>query len=130
MLVVDAANVVGARPDGWWKDRAGAASRLLRSLATLAGTGVPIEPGEGALPVVRRWPRIVVVLEGQAKAAADVDGIEVVRAAGAGDDEIVAQASRFPDAAVTVVTADRELRDRVQAVGAEVEGPGRLLDLL
>ena len=28
VLVVDAANVVGSRPDGWWKDRAGAARRL------------------------------------------------------------------------------------------------------
>ena len=33
VLVVDAANVVGSRPDGWWKDRAGAARRLHDSRA-------------------------------------------------------------------------------------------------
>ena len=37
VLVVDVANVVGSRPDGWWRDRAGATSRLLARLATLPG---------------------------------------------------------------------------------------------
>lgn len=130
VLVVDAANVVGSRPDGWWKDRAGAASRLLESLRTLASAGAPVEAGEGPLPVVRRWPRIVVVLEGQAKAARDPGGIEVVRTDGSGDDAIVERAGRFAGGDVTVVTADRELRDRVTAIGARVSGPGRLLALL
>ena len=131
VLVVDAANVVGSRPDGWWKDRAGAATRLLESLAALAAAGTPVEPvGEGPLPVVRRWPRIVVVLEGQAKGAADVAGVEVVRAEGSGDDEVVAQAARFAGRRVTAVTADRGLIERVGAEGAETVGPGRLLDLL
>ena len=131
VLVVDAANVVGSRPDGWWKDRAGAATRLLDSLAALASAGAPVDAvGEGPLPVVRRWPRIVVVLEGQAKAARDVAGVEVVRAEGSGDDEIVMQAARFAGSPVTVVTADRGLVDRVRAEGAETEGPSRLLGLL
>lgn len=131
VLVVDAANVVGSRPDGWWKDRAGAASRLLSSLAALRAAGVPEETvGEGTLPIVRRWPRVVVVLEGEAKAAGDVPGLDVVRAAGSGDDEIVAQAERFASAPVTVVTADRGLIERVRAVGAGTSGPGRLLALL
>ena len=128
VLVVDAANVVGSRPDGWWKDRAGAADRLLSALARLAADGTPVEKvEEGTLPIVRRWPRIVVVLEGQANAATDVPGLEVVRAAGAGDDEIVVQAARFAGAPVTVVTADRGLIERVRAEGAEVTGPNRLL---
>jgi hypothetical protein len=131
VLVVDAANVVGSRPDGWWKDRAGAAGRLLGSLAVLGAAGVPEErAGEGPLPIVRRWPRIVVVLEGEAKAAADVPGLVVVRAPGSGDDEVVAQAERFAGHPVTVVTADRGLVERVTAVGAETTGPGRLLALL
>jgi 8-oxo-dGTP diphosphatase len=131
VLVVDAANVVGSRPDGWWRDRAAAASRLLGSLAVLGAAGVPEPPtGDGPLPTVRRWPRIVVVLEGEARAAADVPGLEVVRSTGSGDDEIVAQIVRFGGSAVTAVTADRGLIERVTAVGAATTGPQWLLDLL
>ncbi len=130
VLVVDAANVVGSRPDGWWKDRPGAATRLLDSLAVLAVDGTPVEPGDGTLPVVRRWPRMVVVLEGKANDAQGSAAVEVVRASGSGDDEIVAQVERFAGSPVTVVTADRGLGDRVRALGAETTGPGRLLALL
>jgi len=35
-IVVDVANVMGSRPDGWWRDRAGAAVRLHADIATLA----------------------------------------------------------------------------------------------
>ena len=31
-LVVDVANVLGSRPDGWWRDRAGAAAVARRAL--------------------------------------------------------------------------------------------------
>jgi 8-oxo-dGTP pyrophosphatase MutT (NUDIX family) len=127
VVVVDAANVVGSRPDGWWRDRVGAAGRLLAALQALAADGVRLEAGEGPLPVIRRWPRILVVLEGQARAAADVDGVEVVRADGSGDDAIVAEVGRLRDRSVTVVTADRGLTERVRAEGADVVGPGRLL---
>ncbi|GAA4740709.1 NUDIX domain-containing protein [Amnibacterium soli] len=130
VLVVDAANVVGSRPDGWWKDRPGAAARLLDALGALAVDGTPVEPGEGVLPVVRRWPRIVAVLEGRANDAQDAAAVEVVRSSGSGDDEIVAQVRRFAGSPVTVVTADRGLGDRVRALGAETAGPGRLLALL
>ena len=131
VLVVDAANVVGSRPDGWWKDRAGAASRLLTGLAELATAGVPEEPrGEEPLPVVRRWPRVVAVLEGRARDAADVEGVTVVRAPGSGDDAVVEQVADRVGAPVTVVTADRGLVERVVAAGATTIGPGRLLGLL
>jgi 8-oxo-dGTP diphosphatase len=131
VLVVDAANVVGSRPDGWWRDRAGAADRLLTALAALAAAGVREETvADGPLPVVRRWPHVVVVLEGQATAAQDAPGLEVVRATGSGDDAIAVQATRFAARPVTVVTADRGLIDRVRAVGATTSGPGRLLALL
>ena len=89
-----------------------------------------MEPGEGVLPVVRRWPRIVAVLEGRANDAQDAAALEVVRSSGSGDDEIVAQVRRFAGAPVTVVTADRGLGDRVRALGADTTGPGRLLALL
>nr|MDT0666641.1 hypothetical protein [Micromonospora sp. DSM 115978] len=36
--MVDAANVIGSRPDGWWRDRAGAAVRLTRQIAELLAT--------------------------------------------------------------------------------------------
>ncbi|MFC8192121.1 hypothetical protein ACFUMH_10720 [Cellulomonas sp. NPDC057328] len=61
-LVVDAANVVGARPDGWWKDRAGAAARLLGALAA----SVDADAWDGR--------RVVVVLEGAARAAVKSSG--------------------------------------------------------
>ena len=72
LLIVDGANVVGSRPDGWWRDRAGAA---------------------------------------------------VVSAPGSGDDTMVELVAAAPDRRRVVVTADRELRERVAALGAEVRGP-------
>lgn len=117
LIVVDAANVVGSRPDGWWRDRAGAARKLLEQLTTL--TGWLDHPAE-----------VVVVLEGKAKAAdPNVDGVHVVLADGSGDDaivDVVAEQNRART--ITVVTADRGLRDRVEALGAHTVGPGWLLD--
>ncbi|WP_260981217.1 NUDIX domain-containing protein [Curtobacterium pusillum] len=129
-VVVDAANVVGSVPDGWWKDRAGAAVRLLSSVEALAGVGVVA--AVLALPFDRWWPRWTVVLEGEAaRAGAGVDGVAVVRATGSGDDAIVEAARAAVDAGhapVVVVTADRELRSRVEALGATVHGPSWLRD--
>jgi 8-oxo-dGTP diphosphatase len=128
VLVVDAANVVGSRPDGWWRDRPGATDRLLGGLAALARRGVPEERGGGGpLPVVRRWPRVVAVLEGQARAARDVKGVEVVRAEGSGDDAIVDAVERLGGSSVSVVTADRGLIARVAALGATSTGPAGVL---
>lgn len=62
-VVVDAANVVGSVPDGWWKDRAGAASRLLAQVSALAAGGVGASLLD--LPFARWWPRWTVVLEGR-----------------------------------------------------------------
>lgn len=78
---------------------------------------------------------LVVVLEGAAKAAAatEFDGVRVVRAEGSGDDTIVAVvAAAVPGRGreILVVTADRELRRRVEALGAETAGPRWLLDRL
>lgn len=133
-IVVDAANVVGSVPDGWWKDRAGAAARLLSSVTALAASGVPADLL--ALPFTRWWPRWAVVLEGAARGASadgtDVSGpVEVVQAPGSGDDAIVSSAQSAVDAGngpVVVVTADRELRARAEAIGAVVHGPSWLRD--
>jgi ADP-ribose pyrophosphatase YjhB (NUDIX family) len=144
-VVVDAANVIGSRPDGWWRDRAGAARRLVDQLAALAARGMPGEAGTVLDPALSWWyPRLVIVLEGAAArdAAAWDDGapdggaldggalasarLTVVRAAGSGDDEIVRQAAAAPSPCL-VVTADRELRARCEAAGARVTGPRWLL---
>ena len=120
MLLVDAANVVGSRPDGWWRDRAGAAARLVDRLR--------VAVSEGALT-----PPVVVVLEGAARPGAAEDdgtaGVQVVHAPGQGDDTVVAVATGASEA-VVVVSADRALADRCRAVGADVVGPGWLLDRL
>ena len=125
-IVVDVANVMGSRPDGWWKDRAGAAVRLHAEIARLAASGraiLPDEPGP---------PGFVMVLEGATRAAAariEPGEVSVVQARGSGDDAIVAVVRELPGRRV-VVTADRELRERVAAAGAETLGPGWLLGLL
>lgn len=128
-VVVDAANVVGSVPDGWWRDRAGAGTRLIERLSSLARRGV--EAAQLDLPEHTWFPEWVVVLEGQARAADDADGIEVVRAEASGDDTIVAETARLVGAGRTVfvVTGDRELRARVADAGAAVRGPRWLLDL-
>jgi rRNA-processing protein FCF1 len=76
-------------------------------------------------------PPVTIVLEGRARAGADeavADGVEVVHAPGAGDDTVAAIAEAHRGA--IVVTADRELAERVRAVGAQVVGPTWLLDRL
>ena len=129
VLVVDGANVVGSRPDGWWRDRPGAAARLAGRLATALVAG-PTSTADVAADV----DRIVLVLEGAARAASPdpADGLEVVRAAGDGDSTIVDVTAELTGsgASVVVVTADRLLRQRVEDVGARVAGPGTLLRTL
>lgn len=123
VLLVDVANVVGSRPDGWWRDRAGAASRLLESLAGLRGATVPGPDGAAAVQLAD----VVAVVEGAARSATAPDTVAVVSATHDGDSEIVAQAQRInADGAVPlVVTADRGLRARLPD-GSRVAGPGWL----
>ena len=144
-IVVDVANVMGSRPDGWWRDRAGAAVRLYADVARLAASGRPVLPDDGTpddgtpedgAPGDGGAPEFVMVLEGAARAAADrigadpSDRVRVMAAAGSGDDAIVALVRKLPGRRVVVVTADRELRRRCEAAGATVLGPGWLRGLL
>jgi 8-oxo-dGTP diphosphatase len=70
-IIVDVANVMGSRPDGWWRDRAGAASRLRDQLAVLAVRGVAALPDSMSAPAVERWfPNFVLVVEGAARVVA------------------------------------------------------------
>ncbi len=119
VLVVDGANVVGSRPDGWWRDRAGAAARLHGRLS-IADTS---------------YDEIVLVLEGQAKAGVPkgTDGhLRTVHAPRDGDSAITkeARAARDRGDAVVVITADRALQARVEALGCRSMSPTWLLDLI
>ena len=126
VLLVDLANVVGARPDGWWRDRAGAAERLLGRLAGLAGR--EIDGPDGAPLAV---DDVVAVVEGQARTVSEPDGVRLVRAPASGDDALVDAAEQLvaEGRPVLVVTADRGLRDRLPP-GVSVAGPGWLRGLL
>lgn len=116
LLVVDAANVVGSVPDGWWRDRLGAAERLRDTLQPYAAEGLPdLLPG----PV-----ELVLVVEGAARALPSADSVRVVPTSGSGDDRIVRLvAEEGAERRCVVVTADRELRRRVAELGAECVGP-------
>jgi hypothetical protein len=148
-LIVDGANVVGARGggDGWWRDRAGAARRLRDALVPLARSGIPaadlpprVAAGPDDLEVL--LPRVILVVEGAARVVADDQptgdpatgdpaiGIDVLAAPGSGDDATVAAAAAEARAGrrVLVVTADRGLAARLAAIGVGQVGPSWLLD--
>ena len=133
-MIVDGANVVGSRPDGWWRDRAGAAHRLAGKLVaalvehpdslTSALLGAPCGDGSSL--------RIHLVLEGAARSA-DLPmhpQLIVHRAESDGDTVIAALAGELAAGTVVVVTADRALRHRVGAAGASTVGPVTLLHAL
>ncbi|MCT7352663.1 NTP pyrophosphohydrolase [Streptomyces sp. 15-116A] len=112
LVIVDAANVVGSVPDGWWRDRKAATERLRDRLAT---QGLPAH--EGPL-------EIVLVVEGAARGVEPVPGVHVERAPGSGDDHMVTLVAEAAGTRpILVVTADRDLRRRVTELGAEVTGP-------
>lgn len=108
---IDAMNVIGSRPDGWWRDRHGAMERLVSQLEKLARAG----------------ESITVFLEREPSPPIASEAIEVTWAPeakpDAADDEIVRRlGAEAEPGAVTVVTSDRRLAGRVRAIGAEVEG--------
>lgn len=117
VLIIDGANVVGSRPDGWWRDRAGAAARLHDAIAA-------VDLG---------FERAVLVLEGAARSGVPAGGdgtVRTVHAPGSGDDAIVDEVRHCAAAGdeVVVVTADRGLRERVAAARGSCVGPSWLLD--
>ena len=139
-LVVDAANVVGSRPDGWWRDRAGAARRLAGSIVAVLVSRPEdlVELLDGTTPdsaetagsdLAVAAVQVHLVLEGAAGAVEDLPThplLDVVHAPADGDSAIVDLVGELVGGPgrVLVVTADRALRARVQAAGAEVTGPG------
>ena len=136
-LIVDMANLVGSRPDGWWRDRAGATERMLDALEAGLPKTVPLGrgggPGEAGADGSRGafgWTtQVIAVVEGKGRAAGGRDAIDVVRAPGSGDDTIAETASGMWDGPIAVVTADRGLQARLPA-GAVVLAPRRVLGWL
>ncbi len=150
VIVVDAANVVGSVPDGWWADRQGATARFISRIEQLAKRGVP---GDAVGLDVTSWRvHVEVVVEGTARGVDDgsrgatldltphtaAPPVQVVNAPGLGDDTIVERVGTHiaSGAQVWVVTSDRGLRERVLTIGAqtqrtvEVRGARWLLDLM
>ncbi len=103
MWLVDGNNVMGARPDGWWRDREGAMRRLVAALDAFAE---------------RTGDDVAVVFDGRERAVTS-ERVEVAFAPSA-DDAIAARAT----ARTTVVTSDRQLAYRVREKGAAVTGSG------
>jgi uncharacterized protein YaiI (UPF0178 family) len=110
--LVDGMNVIGTRPDAWWKDRDAAMLRLVDMLerwAAAAGEDVTVVFERPPSPPIRST---VIEVAHAPKPRRD-----------AADDEIVRRLHADPDpAAVRVVTSDRWLADRASAAGASVEG--------
>lgn len=120
--LVDGTNVVGSRPDGWWRDRPAAFRRLVDQLRAL----------------VERGDEVTVVFDGRPAPGieeGDVGGVAVRwarrRGRDAADDRIVELVGDDPDpATLEVVTSDRGLADRAGALGAEIVGAGGFRSLL
>jgi hypothetical protein len=96
VLLIDAANVVGSRPTGWWRDRAGAARTF-------------VDQVRAAVASERIEQPVVVVLEGKARDGVEAclaDGVTILHAGGSGDDMLVDVAGQASDRRVTLVTAD------------------------
>ena len=111
--LVDGMNVVGSRPDGWWRDREGAKRALAGRLAAFArATGDPV----------------TVVFDGR-PFEVDAGPVEVDfaprRGPNAADDEIARRVAADDDpGTLAVVTSDRGLADRIRASGVDVVGAG------
>lgn len=117
-FVVDGMNVIGARPDGWWRDRDGAVRRLHAGLAGLA------EAGDDTFVLVLDGHPLPDLPEHDAAVP-----VRYARRAGAdaADDRIVELVGGDADpGAVTVVTADRGLRARLAVLGVTAVGPRTL----
>jgi predicted RNA-binding protein with PIN domain len=113
-VVVDGMNVIGSRPDGWWRDRPAAMRGLVEALRALAEAS---------------GDEVTVVLDARPFDVGDAGRVAVRFAPGgrnAADDEIVRMLESGEAPGAVVVTSDRELADRVRALGATVRPAGEL----
>lgn len=122
--IVDGMNLIGSRPDGWWRDRPAARRRLVEELARFGGS---------------RGEKVEVVFDGEWRdeevAAGAAAGVVVAFAPGGPDaaDWAIARLARTVDDPVgtTVVTSDAALAEEVRGTGVGVLGVSafrRLLD--
>ena len=119
-VFVDGNNVMGSRPDGWWRDRAEAAGRLIAEIAHLAlghgGTWTIVFDGQAPPGIAPSQPCLTVVHTGHGRR----DGA---------DDRIVELVDALADRSTSLVyTSDAELRARLGALGAQVAGARTLLN--
>ena len=119
MIVVDAMNVIGCRPDGWWADRDGA---LIRLVEDISDAGVPALVVADGRPV----PSLPAGQHGPVELA-----YASRRGPNAADDRIAQEVADMADpSSATVVTSDRELARRVRRHGAVVVGARAFRDRL
>jgi hypothetical protein len=113
---VDVMNVVGSRPDGWWRDRKGAMAGVVAALDDFARSS---------------GDHVVAVLDGMAfpLEAADVKVVFAPGGPNAADEEIL-RLTKSSTRDVVVVTSDRDLADQAKALGARVMGAGNFRNLL
>lgn len=118
--IIDGMNVIGSRPDGWWKDRGGAMVALVGSLERWAG-----ERGDAVTVVFERPPRTAI-------ACSAVEVAYAPRAApNSADDEIVRRVRADPQPGdIRVVTSDKGLSGRLAALGASVQSAAAFRDML
>jgi predicted RNA-binding protein with PIN domain len=115
--IVDGNNVMGSRPDGWWRDRRAAQRRLVAQLEAFAAA---------------RGEPVTVIFDGAEHAAGG--GVRVAvrfarrRGRDAADDDVAALVASHPEpSSLVVATSDQALADRVRSAGARVVGAGELL---
>ncbi|MCY3967746.1 MAG: NYN domain-containing protein [bacterium] len=111
MIVVDAMNVIGCRPDGWWKDRDGALVQLVEDMQDAGVAALVVADGAP----VRGFP------------AGTYGSVRLAyatrRGPNAADDSIASQVAAMQDPTrATVVTSDKDLANRVSQHGAVVIG--------
>jgi predicted RNA-binding protein with PIN domain len=118
--IVDGMNVIGSRPDGWWRDRDAAMARLVRELedyAAASGDDVTVVFERPPSPPVRST---LIEVAHAPRPGADAADFEIARRV---------ERDAHPSS-IAVATSDRWLADRVSALGATVVGAGSFRDRL
>ncbi|HEY4279097.1 MAG TPA: NYN domain-containing protein [Conexibacter sp.] len=108
--LVDGMNVIGTRPDAWWRDRHGAMVRLVDLLERWSA-----ESGEDVTVVFEHPPRPPI-------RSSVIEVAHAPRAkANSADDEIVRRLRAIENRGATwVVTSDHGLADQAHALGCAV----------